>query len=155
MSKAIISGCLQRSVSGAPWHGSSLHELLDDVTAVEATARPIAGGHSIAEIVTHVAAWMDEVAAWLTGAPRSERDWPVPGAWPQPLGQMDAAHERLQAEVARWPEPRLSERVKQATAPGLSVADVLIGVAEHNAYHGGQVGLLKRALRGPASGRSS
>jgi len=155
MSKATISGCLQRSVAGSPWHGYSLNTLVADVTAAEAAAHPIPGGHSIAEIVAHIAVWMDEVASWLTGAARSDRDWPPPAGWPQPLAEMAAAHERLQAELARSPDARLSERAIQATEPGLSIADVLVGVAEHNAYHGGQIGLLKRALRGPASARSS
>jgi uncharacterized damage-inducible protein DinB len=155
MSKATISGCLRRSVTGSPWHGYSLNTLLVDVTAAEATAHPIRGGHSIAEIVAHVAVWMDEVASWLTGAARSDRDWPAPAGWPQPLAELTAAHERLQAELTRCADARLSQRAEQATEPGLSFADVLVGVAEHNAYHGGQIGLLKRALRGPASARSS
>jgi hypothetical protein len=38
---------------------------------------------------------------------------------------------------------------------GLSFEATLVGVAEHNAYHGGQIALLKRAARARASGRSS
>jgi uncharacterized damage-inducible protein DinB len=162
MTLATISGSLQRSVSGDPWHGSSLQKLLSDVTAAEVASRPIAGAHSIAEIVVHIVAWMEEVGSWLEGAPRAmtdERDWPKPGAWPQPLEQLMAAHDRLQQRLAAFPESRLSHVIGGDRDPsagtGLSFEATLVGVAEHNAYHGGQIALLKRAARARASGRSS
>lgn len=32
-------------------------------------------------------------------------------------------------------------------APAHSIAELLLGLAQHNAYHGGQIVLLKRAVR--------
>jgi uncharacterized damage-inducible protein DinB len=155
MSMATISQCVQRSVAGDPWHGFSLQNLLSDVTAEEAASHPIAGAHSIAEVVVHVGVWMDEVASWLEGHPRSmtdERDWPRPEAWPQPLARMTAAHDRLRRALAAFPEPRLAEFIggdrDPASGTGLSFEATLVGIAEHNAYHSGQIALLKRASRG-------
>jgi len=70
MSLASLSDDLARSVAGDPWHGPSLGTLLDDLTETEAASHPIPGAHSIAELVLHVAAWMDEVARRLAGGRR-------------------------------------------------------------------------------------
>ena len=40
-----------RAHEGEAWHGPSLRELLQDVTAEQAEARPVAGAHSIRELV--------------------------------------------------------------------------------------------------------
>ncbi len=151
MTRREIAACLDRSVRGQPWHGYSLQTLLADVTADEAVSHPIAGGHSIAELLAHLAAWMEEVGAWITGAERTittpSLDWPEPAAWPGPLDALGKAHDLLLARVRSTAESRLSEIVHQAETPGLTFEAVLVGIAEHNAYHGGQIPLLKRAAR--------
>ena len=38
---------LKRSAEGDAWHGPSVREALDGVTAADAFAHPIAGAHSI------------------------------------------------------------------------------------------------------------
>jgi len=156
MDAAIIAALLERSLSGDPWHGPSLATLLADVTAGEAAARPIAGAHTIAELVLHVAAWAEEVGARLEGAPPGEPaagDWPVPGDWRHACSRLAAARDGLLGRLAAAPVQRLGERVGDARDPaagtGLTFAETLLGVAEHNAYHGGQIALLKRALRPP------
>lgn len=51
---AFLAQQLEQTVHGPMWHGSALGELLADVTAAEARAYPIAGAHSIAELVVRV-----------------------------------------------------------------------------------------------------
>jgi hypothetical protein len=95
MEKRVIAAVLDRSVAGDPWHGPLLAAVLADVTADEAARRPIAGAHSILEIVLHVAAWTEEVGARLAGAPPgdpAEGDWPLPCPWDQAHGRLAAAH---------------------------------------------------------------
>ncbi len=154
MSLQSISESLAHSVGGAPWHGPALGALLADVTDAEAAARPIAGAHSIAEIALHVTAWIEEVTARLAGrAPALplSGDWPEARPWPVARAGLAEAHERLQRSLAALPGARLAERVGDLRDPrigtGVTVETMLIGLAEHHAYHGGQVTLLKRALR--------
>ena len=45
---------LGRALEGDAWHGPSVLELLDGVTAHQAAAHPIAGAHSIWELVLHL-----------------------------------------------------------------------------------------------------
>ena len=54
---ARIADQLRRAFDGTAWHGPSLMELLDDVDAATAAAKPLAKVHSIWELVLHVAAW--------------------------------------------------------------------------------------------------
>ena len=149
-----LAECLDRSVSGDAWHGPSLMSVLADVTPEEAGARPISGAHSILEIVLHVAAWMGEAASRLRGQPPAQPaqgDWPQPIPWPDARARLHSAARELREGLAAFDESRLGDMVGAAReAPlgtGVTFTVMLVGVAEHNAYHGGQIALLKRALR--------
>lgn len=161
-------GELRRSLHGPAWHGPALLEALGDVTAEEAKARPLAGVHAIGEIAVHSLAWIEEVTRRVRGGPPAlpERgDWSgvVPGspeAWIALLDLLRRAGESLEQAVAEFAADRLLEKVggpvhDPALGSGVSYAVMLHGVAQHNAYHGGQVSLLKYALRrGTASNPS-
>jgi len=57
-----------------------MQELLADVTAATAAARPLSDAHSIWEIVLHIATWEEVVRRRLQGEVvthlPSEQDWP-------------------------------------------------------------------------------
>jgi uncharacterized damage-inducible protein DinB len=149
---------LQRSLEGDAWHGVPLTRLLEGVPAPTAAARPIPGGHTIWELVVHVTAWVREVARRLDGGVPwipPEADWPEvketgEAAWQAVVADLRTAHEELRAALARFPEERLDEVVGgERDAPlgvGVSWHVVLHGVAQHNAYHAGQVALLKKEI---------
>ena len=149
---------LARAYDGEPWHGSSLLTLLGDVDARMAAARPVEGGHTIMELVLHMAAWTGEVARRLRGSSPAvppEGDWPEPAmgkdAWAEARDRLAAAQADALAALAACPEERLTAIVGQTRDPsvgsGLTYAAMASGLAQHHAYHGGQVALLKRALR--------
>ena len=153
-----IAESLRQSLSGDPWHGPSIAALLADVTPVDATAHPVAGAHSIIELVLHVAAWTQEAGSRLRGNPPgipAIGDWPASvgdagTAWASARRTLDQAHADLLELVQRLPAGRLSDRVgdlrEASLGTGVSCAVMLAGLAEHNAYHGGQIAILKRAL---------
>ena len=58
---------LEREHSGEPWHGQPLGDILSGITHRQAAARPLAGGHTIWEIVLHLTAWKNEVRKRLGG----------------------------------------------------------------------------------------
>jgi uncharacterized damage-inducible protein DinB len=147
----------RRSCRGDAWHGSSLGALLKEIDAPRAAAHPIPGGHSIWEIVLHIAAWTGEVARRLEGhepALPVEGDWPAPADptrsnWQDTLDALAAAQARLEAALVALPESRLGARVGgDRDAPlgtGVTHEGMISGVLQHNAYHGGQIALLARA----------
>jgi len=141
---------IARALYGPSWHGPALDEALTGVTAAQASARPVASGHTIWEIVLHLTFWAEAVGRRLTEeapvAPAQGADWPGIGeatedAWRQAVARLGDAHEELRRQVAAMPEARLWTRV-----PGkdYDAYTMLHGLAQHDAYHAGQIGLLKK-----------
>jgi uncharacterized damage-inducible protein DinB len=152
---ALIEG-LNRSVLSDPWYGSSLRDVLADVSAAEAEAHPLVNAHSIIEIVLHIGAWIEEVDSRLRGEPASlpdSGDWPDGYTWPAAKAKLEVAHSSLLRSLKRFREDRLQELVGIDRDPslgtGISFEAMLIGLAQHHAYHCGQIVLLKRMLRKP------
>jgi len=135
------------------WHGPALADLIGDVSAEDAAARPVAGAHSIWELVHHVTAWAEIARVRLSSPskppdPTDEQDWPPvrdpsAEAWRAAVERLKDAHRELAGEVARCDDDRLSDWL-----PGRdhSASVMLHGIMEHGAYHGGQIAILKRAL---------
>jgi uncharacterized damage-inducible protein DinB len=134
------------------WHGSALADLIGDVTPQQAAEHAIHGAHSIWELVLHATAWTEIARERLVGSPLGdptpEEDWPPvrdtsADAWRSAVERLKEAHRELAAEVAKLDDSQLIGRV-----PGKdhSVLTMLHGIIEHDAYHGGQIAILKRAL---------
>jgi uncharacterized damage-inducible protein DinB len=147
-----VAEALERSVSGPMWHGPALSDLLDGVTAEQAAARPVPGAHSIWELVLHATAWTEIARERLAGSakanPTPDEDWPPVNdasadAWRAAIERLKEAHRELAADTARMDDSTLIGRV-----PGKdhSVLVMMHGIIEHDAYHGGQIAILKRAL---------
>lgn len=157
-SRQFIIDQLRRLHEGDAWHGPSLQEALAGVTAGMAVARLVPNAHNIAELVHHVAGWAGEVTARLGGRiPQlpDEGDWPTPvdvlddEEWRALRARLDDAHHRLVDAIHAFDPARLDERMGTADAPlgtGVSFEGMLHGVVQHDAYHAGQIVLLKRAL---------
>jgi uncharacterized damage-inducible protein DinB len=146
--------------SGDPWHGPSVLDALDGVTAQMAAAHPVAGAHSIWEIVLHIAAWRAEVVRRIGGAEAAD---PLEGDWPpvpEPtdtnssaaLERLQRSHENVVIAVRAMPRAQLEEIVKderdRALGTGLSFYTTLHGLVHHDVYHAGQISLLKKGLQG-------
>jgi uncharacterized damage-inducible protein DinB len=148
----LLSNHIKRTVRGPMWHGPALAELLRDVTAEQAQARPIAGAHTIWELVLHVTAWAEIARARLSGQrvgdPPADEDWPPVGAttaeaWTAAVDRLLQSHRELASAVRDQEDAALDVKV---TGLEYTVSNLLHGVIEHGTYHGGQIALLKRAL---------
>jgi uncharacterized damage-inducible protein DinB len=141
---------LERTVTGPMWHGPALTEVLAGVDAKRARTRPVAGAHSIWEIVLHVTAWADiarqRIQGEATGDPTPEQDWPpvsdADADWPRTVERLNESHRVLAADARVLGDEQLD-----ALVPGLeyTIHVLLHGIVEHGTYHGGQIALLKRA----------
>ena len=148
---------LRRAHEGPAWHGPALAELLRDVDPATAAGRPLPGAHSIWEIVLHLTAWTREVARRLQGHPAGappEGDWPEVGppsaeCWSAARADLAAAHAELGRALGAFPEHRLDEPAGTPgdATPGVTYAVMLSGLLQHDAYHGGQIALLKKVAR--------
>lgn len=152
---------LEQGHAGDPWHGPSRAAVLADVTAAEAAWRPPGGAHSIWELVLHMGGWSGEVASRLRRSPPklpSGGDWPaVPSRatdteWKHALRALDDAHRALVGAIRELNPDLLGAPVATARdAPlgsGVTYAAMLRGVAQHDAYHTGQIVIIKKLFRG-------
>ena len=144
-----IEDQLRRALGGEAWHGPSVLELLANVTEAQAAAKPLAGAHSIWEIVLHITAWVDAARRRVEGDEAkltAEQDWPAvretgEAAWKAAGEGMRNAHQALDETILQLEESRLNDRV-----PGqqYSVYFLLHGVVQHDLYHAGQIAILKK-----------
>jgi|SRR5208282_442211 len=147
---ARIADQLRRAFDGQAWHGPSLLELLEDIDAVAAAAKPVPNVRSIWELVLHISAWDAATLRRLGGEkcqPTGTANFPpVPKptevAWRRAMSEMKRRHDRLVKTVAALPESRLGDRV-----PGkrYEFYHLLHGVTQHELYHTGQIAILKKA----------
>jgi uncharacterized damage-inducible protein DinB len=143
---------MQRAYNGKAWHGPPLQALLADVSAEVAHARPIAGVHSIAEIILHVAYWKDAAVRQLAGEkvrPSEAEQWPDAGhdeaSWKNALSRLETSQKALILAITALDDSRLSD---PTPVRDFDVYVLLHGVIQHDLYHAGQVALLKKAARG-------
>ena len=147
-----IADQLRRAFGGEAWHGDSVFEILDGVTAAQAAAHPIKNAHSIWELVLHIAAWDGAVLRRLGGVAVELSDaenFPQvtdasETAWRTALARVRRVHEELVAAVATLPESRLYEMVPGKEGAHYTFYYMLQGVAQHELYHAGQIALLKK-----------
>jgi uncharacterized damage-inducible protein DinB len=148
---------VQREHDGDPWHGSPLRAILDGVDAAAAARRPIAGAHSIWELVLHVTGWKNEVNKRLSGAPATEPadgDWPsaekpTETEWRAALERLESAQRSLISSIKGLPEEKLFQPTNDPRSrplgTGVSYYVLLHGIVQHDVYHAGQIALLKKA----------
>lgn len=144
-----IADQLKRSLEGEAWHGPALRELLAGVNAKQAAAKPLAGAHSIWEIVLHIISDEALVRDRLEGTPRvlsPEEDWPPVAdtsdeAWTRTLEMLSNAHEKLQRLLLKVSDSSLDQPIVEGAS---SIYVTLHGIVQHNIYHAGQIALLKK-----------
>jgi len=149
---ARITDQLKRAFDGEAWHGDSVMEILADVDAKTAAAKPIPGAHSIWEIVNHLSAWEEALRHRVLGEPKElegEHDWPPvkdssAAEWKRTVETLRKRHDALMQAVAALPDYKLL-----AAAPGRDhdYYHMLHGTVQHELYHGGQIAVLKKARK--------
>jgi len=147
---ARIADQLRRAFDGSAWHGPALLELLADVDAATAAAKPLPEVHSVWELVLHIAAWDRAGSRRLAGEKcqlKARANFPpVPtpteAAWREAVAAAILTHETLVNTVSCLSDKRLRDRV-----PGkrYDFYHMLHGIAQHELYHAGQIAILKKA----------
>lgn len=147
---------LRRALEGEAWHGPSVLELVADLSAAQAASYPIAGAHSIWELVLHITTDYDLVLRRLAGDGRQltlAEGWPECPAttdenWEHTLAELKRLNRKLRQEVLAFPVEQLDELLVPEVP--YTAYTQFIGVTQHNLYHAGQIALLKRALTATA-----
>jgi len=145
---------LRKAYSGDAWHGNNISTVIAAVKVGQAFAHPIPGAHSIAELVLHLSSWTEEVISRLSGNLPKEPlkgDWPIPlykteAQWKVILTDFNQINEDLLILVAQFSEEQWSAKLFTGPMPitALSHFELLNGLIQHHAYHGGQIALLSK-----------
>ncbi len=146
-----ITEQLTRAFEGNAWHGPSVTEALKDLTARQASRRPLPAAHSIWELVLHMAVWEKAVRMAVTGQEHkvaAEMDWQAVSdqselAWNKALEDLRSGHMALRNAIVTLTDAALQRAVKDSTR---TVYDLLHGAIHHDLYHAGQIVLLRKAL---------
>jgi uncharacterized damage-inducible protein DinB len=148
-----IADQARKMFDGGAWHGPSVLDVLADVDANLATSHPIPGAHTIWELVMHLIACQEVLLRRINGelaGQKPEEFWPAAphasaSAWAETVESLKRHDAALRQEIAAFPDERLDDLL---TAGGSSAYNNFHGYAQHNAYHAGQIALLKKASRG-------
>jgi hypothetical protein len=129
---------------------------LRGVTAAQAAWVPVSGRNSIWSLTLHIAYWNYAVRRLLEksrrGAfPRRPSNWPAlparPGvqSWAADVALLRAEHASL-VQAVSGVDPAMLSRRPQASRQW-TYGELIVGIAMHDAYHTGQIQLLKRLWR--------
>jgi hypothetical protein len=132
------------------WHGPSLRGALRGLAPEDVYWRPPKARHDIWELVAHAAYWKYAVRRKLAGGKRGSfamkgSNWfassPRGGgsAWRDVVEILDVEHGRLRDVIVALDGAVLEDPKKLR---------MIYGVAAHDAYHAGQIQLIKRLRRG-------
>jgi uncharacterized damage-inducible protein DinB len=147
---ARIADQLKRAFAGDAWHGPALMEILADVEAPAAAARPISLAHTIWELTLHITAWDGAILRRLAGqaaSPSDAENFPKirdtsESAWRTALENLQRQHQELLRVISDMPDRRLREQVPDKD---YDFYFLLHGTVQHALYHAGQIVMLKRA----------
>jgi hypothetical protein len=136
------------------WHGGpSPVTALRGVTAEQAAWRPAPRRKSIWALALHIAYWKYTVRRHLEDGPiprfpRNPSNWPVPSAkagdaaWSSDVALLRDEHNRLVSAAQRVSLEDL-DRIPPA-GRRWTYGQLLLGIAAHDAYHTGQIQLMKK-----------
>ena len=150
-----IADQFHRAFDGGAWHGPGVLELISDVSAADAAARPIPNAHSIWELVLHITAWKRVCKRRLEGEPAQlsdEENFPrvtdvSDSAWDKTKKELIDTHRQLLESLRKVDESRLDQPIVASTSVNYSTTYVTLhGGVQHDLYHAGQIAILKKAL---------
>lgn len=148
----LLADQIRRAFEGEAWHGDPVLEIVEDIDAKQAAARPIQNAHSIWELVLHIAAWDNAVLRRIGGTAVELNDaenFPaIPDtsekAWRRAVQHMKDTHDKLVRAVAAFPDERLQERVPGKKDKYYDFYYMFSGIVQHELYHAGQIAILKK-----------
>ena len=134
---------------GECWIGNNFKEVLHGVDASVASYKLTAETNSIWELVSHIIYWRATVTNRLSGNnnPPPFIDFRLPeeltdATWHQTLHDFESAYHILRNAIHVFKDENLD---KPSPKEGQTYYQVLMGCLQHDAYHMGQIILLKKA----------
>lgn len=135
---------------GDCWIGTNFKEALYGVGAALATKHISQHSNNIWQLVFHLTYWRTSVINRINGSlePPPFKDFALPDDlneenWKQALLDFENAYHQLRGAMLHFKEENLG---RPSPKPGQTYYELIMGCLQHDAYHLGQIMLLKKAL---------
>ncbi|MBC9915403.1 DinB family protein [Chitinophaga varians] len=146
-----LASSIEALYNGKPWLDVTFREHLSRIDARQAV-KSLNGSNNIWQIVNHVIFWHQRVERYMHNEP-PEKDGDLPDFympenhgeenWQATIHRLEHSFDQMAATIRKFPEEALFD-----TFPGTDKKAVyyLQGLAEHDAYHLGQIVILRKYL---------
>ena len=133
---------------GKCWIGVNFREVLHGVDAAQAATLKGGDHNTIWQLVSHITYWRTRVVYRLTGSdnPPPFPDFMLPAeltdmSWRQTLADFESAYHLLRTALLHFKEENMD---KPSPKEGQTFFELIMGCLQHDAYHLGQIMLLKK-----------
>ena len=143
----------ESTLSGQPWFGRAVYEILEEVDEAKVNINPNGSDHSMIILLWHMNTWADFVLGSLENKTVDEmkaieaNDWreidPKTHTWEKGIDQLKSTHKKIIDLLNQKDDDFLSEIVPTRK---FNFRFMLNGLIQHNIYHLGQVAYVKKML---------
>lgn len=137
------------TIKGA-WYGPTVAELLERTTPDAAVTAPMAGAHTIAELLQHLLLWNERIRKTDESHPmpkwEAEKEWAEPAIpWNELVPRWKQSRDLLEERMRNFPVEDLG---KQAPGRNYPYEFMLNGIVQHTIWHSGQIAMILSMLGG-------
>jgi uncharacterized damage-inducible protein DinB len=143
----------ESTLSGQPWFGRAVYEILGEVDEAKANTKPNGTEHSMIELLWHMNTWAEFVLGSLENRSVDQmkeietNDWreigPKIHTWKKGIEQLRSTHKKIIDLLHQKDDSFLSEIV---TTRKFNYRFMLNGLVQHNIYHLGQIAYINKML---------
>jgi uncharacterized damage-inducible protein DinB len=144
---------LENTLSGEPWFGRAVYDLLNDTDETKVYVKPGGTEHSLVEILYHMITWASFTLKRIEKddtqdmAVFEKMDWrkidPKKHSWKKGLVEFKDIHKKIITLLKKKDDTFLKEIVDYRK---YNYRFLLNGMIEHNIYHLGQIAYLNKML---------
>ncbi len=140
-----------QTMTGSSWHGDPIWQILEAISARQASQRPVPDAHTIWELLSHMTFWEGVAAGRLRGETvetLDELNFPaMPGDteenWQAALNGFRESNQRFRAALSALDPALLDQLTARKKRTYYQEAH---GLMDHHVYHAGQIALLKKIV---------
>jgi hypothetical protein len=141
--------------NGSPWYGETFEAKVNGITDLNAFVQPFNAAHSAAEIVAHMTYWRKGLVARLEGdniffpSMEDANNWVTieklkAKGWENILDDFNQSQNQIIHLLPQKTDDFLGEEYSK----GSTFEYLIQGIIDHDIYHLGQLGLIKRLNQG-------
>jgi uncharacterized damage-inducible protein DinB len=142
----------ESTLSGQPWFGRAVYEILDEVDETKAGTKPNGTEHSMLELIWHMNTWAEFILGSLENRTADEmkaieaNDWrtldPKTHTWKKGIEKLKATHNKIVGLLQQKTDDSFLSDIVPTRK--FNYRFMLNGLIQHNIYHLGQIAYLKK-----------